>query len=121
MNLAFWFCAALVVALAVSVVVIPLLRSGRTGGVAAQTALLREQLDALKSAHAAGLVSAADFESRPHPGKRHRPANIRSRRCSASRIFPRAESRSRSAIMPTKVPSPRETTGTRVTADSAIR
>lgn len=64
MNLAFWFCAALVVALAVSVVVIPLLRSGRTGGVAAQTALLREQLDALKSAHAAGLVSAADFESR---------------------------------------------------------
>lgn len=64
MNLAFWLCAALVVAVAVAMVVIPLLRNGRGAGVATQTALLREQLDALKSAHASGLVSEADYQSR---------------------------------------------------------
>lgn len=64
MNLAFWFCAALVVAIAVALLVIPLLRNGRSAGVSAQTTLLREQLDALKSAHAAGLVSEVDYLAR---------------------------------------------------------
>lgn len=64
MNLAFWMVSALLVAIAVAMVVWPLLRRSRGSGTTEQTALLREQLDALKSAHAAGLVADADFAAR---------------------------------------------------------
>jgi cytochrome c-type biogenesis protein CcmH len=60
----FWMLAALAVLAALATLLWPMLRAPRSGGVAAQTALLREQLDALKSAHAAGLVDEASFKSR---------------------------------------------------------
>lgn len=64
MNTMFGMLAALAVAAALALLLWPLLRAPKSGAVAAQTALLREQLDALKSAHAAGLVSEADFATR---------------------------------------------------------
>ncbi|GMU44105.1 MAG: c-type cytochrome biogenesis protein CcmI [Xanthomonadales bacterium] len=64
MSTLFWILAALAVAAALALLLWPLLRASRSGAVAAQTALLREQLDALKSAHAAGLVGDADFATR---------------------------------------------------------
>lgn len=64
MNLAFWIVSAVLVILALALVLWPLLRGARAPGTAAQTALLKDQLDALKAAHAAGLVADADFEAR---------------------------------------------------------
>lgn len=64
MTTAFWIFAALPVVVALAFVAWPLLRQPRAGAVAAQTALLREQLDALKSAHAAGLIDDATFKTR---------------------------------------------------------
>lgn len=64
MTTGFWMLAALAVLAALATLLWPMLRAPRSGGVAAQTALLREQLDALKSAHAAGLVDEASFKSR---------------------------------------------------------
>lgn len=64
MSTMFWILAALAVAAALALLLWPLLRAPKSGAVAAQTALLREQLDALKSAHAAGLVGDADFAAR---------------------------------------------------------
>ncbi len=63
MTTSFWILAALLVVVALMLVVWPLLRPPR-GGAAAQTALLREQLDALKSAHAAGLVDDSTFAAK---------------------------------------------------------
>lgn len=60
----FWILAALPVLVALALVVWPLLRAPRGGAVLARTALLREQLDALKSAHAAGLVDDAAFAAK---------------------------------------------------------
>jgi cytochrome c-type biogenesis protein CcmH len=60
----FWIVAALLVVAALAMVLWPLLRTPRGGAVLAQTALLREQLDALKSAHAAGLVDDAAFAAK---------------------------------------------------------
>lgn len=64
MTTSFWILAALLVVVALALVVWPLLRAPRGGAVLAQTALLREQLDALKSAHAAGLVDEATFAAK---------------------------------------------------------
>ena len=64
MTTGFWMLAALAVLAALAILLWPLLRAPRSGGVAAQTALLREQLEALKSAHAAGLVDDASFKAR---------------------------------------------------------
>ncbi len=64
MTTGFWILAALPVVVALALVVWPLLRPPRGGAVRAQTALLREQLDALKSAHAAGLVDDDAFATR---------------------------------------------------------
>jgi cytochrome c-type biogenesis protein CcmH len=60
----FWILAALLVVVALALVVWPLLRQPRGGAAKAQTALLREQLDALKSAHAAGLVDDSTFAAK---------------------------------------------------------
>lgn len=60
----FWILAALLVALALALVIWPLLRAPRGGVALTQTSLLREQLDALKSAHAAGLVDDATFAAK---------------------------------------------------------
>jgi len=59
---AFWIVAALLIVAALAMVLWPLLRAPR--GARAQTALLREQLDALKAAHAAGLVDDTTFAAR---------------------------------------------------------
>ncbi len=64
MTTAFWISAALPVALALAFVAWPLLRQPRAGAVATQTALLREQLDALKSAFAADLIDETTFKTR---------------------------------------------------------
>lgn len=64
MTTAFWISAALPVVVALAFVAWPLLRQPRAGAVATQTALLREQLDALKSAHASGLIDDVTFKSR---------------------------------------------------------
>jgi cytochrome c-type biogenesis protein CcmH len=64
MTTGFWVLAALLVVVALALVVWPLLRQPRGGAVLARTALLREQLDALKSAHAAGLVDDGTFSAR---------------------------------------------------------
>ena len=64
MTTSFWILAALLVVVALAMVIWPLLRAPRGGAVLAQTALLREQLDALKSAHAAGLVDDATFAAK---------------------------------------------------------
>ncbi|HWS28018.1 MAG TPA: c-type cytochrome biogenesis protein CcmI [Xanthomonadales bacterium] len=64
MTTAFWISAALPVLVALVFVAWPLLRQPRAGAVATQTALLREQLDALKSAFAADLIDEATFKSR---------------------------------------------------------
>lgn len=64
MTTAFWISAALPVVVALVFVAWPLLRQPRAGAVATQTALLREQLDALKSAHASGLIDDATFKTR---------------------------------------------------------
>lgn len=64
MTTGFWMLAALAVLAALATLLWPMLRAPRSGGEAAQTALLREQLDALKSAHAAGLVDEASFKAR---------------------------------------------------------
>ena len=64
MTTAFWISAALPVVVALVFVAWPLLRQPRAGAVATQTALLREQLDALKSAHASGLIDDAAFKTR---------------------------------------------------------
>lgn len=64
MTTAFWTLAALAVLAALAFLLLPMLRAPRSGAVAAQTALLREQLDALKSAHAAGLVDDASLQAR---------------------------------------------------------
>lgn len=63
MSAAFPWLSALAVLLAVFVVVWPMLRRERSAA-ATRTQLLREQLDALKSAHASGLVSDEDFARR---------------------------------------------------------
>ena len=62
--MSFWFIAALLVLVALALVLWPLLRQPRKGAVAARTALLRDQLDALKAAHAAGLIDDATFASK---------------------------------------------------------
>ena len=64
MTTAFWISAALPVLVALVFVAWPLLRQPRAGAVATQTALLREQLDALKSAFAADLIDEATFKTR---------------------------------------------------------
>lgn len=64
MTTGFWMLAALAVLAALATLLWPMLRAPRSGAVAAQTALLREQLDALKSAHAAGLIDDASFNTR---------------------------------------------------------
>ncbi len=63
MSAAFPWLSALAVLLALAFVVWPMLRRERSAA-ATRTQLLREQLDALKSAHAAGLVSDEDFARR---------------------------------------------------------
>lgn len=64
MSFSFWFLSALLVLIAVAVLLWPLLRKPRSGAIATQTSLLREQLDALKSAHASGLIDDASFQAR---------------------------------------------------------
>jgi len=63
-SFSFWFLAALLILVTLAVILWPLLRQPRAGTIATQTALLREQLDALKSAHASGLIDDASFQSR---------------------------------------------------------
>jgi cytochrome c-type biogenesis protein CcmH len=60
----FWVLAALLVVVALAMVIWPLLRAPRGGAAREQTALLREQLDALKAAHAGGLVDDNTFAAR---------------------------------------------------------
>jgi cytochrome c-type biogenesis protein CcmH len=64
MTTSFSILAALLVVVALALVVWPLLRQPRGGAALARTALLREQLDALKSAHAAGLVDDSTFAAK---------------------------------------------------------
>ena len=64
MSFSFWFLAALLILATLAVLLWPLLRQPRSGAIATQTALLREQLDALKSAHASGLIDDASFQTR---------------------------------------------------------
>jgi cytochrome c-type biogenesis protein CcmH len=64
MTTGFWVLAALLVVVALAMVIWPLLRAPRGGAAREQTALLREQLDALKSAHAGGLVDDNTFAAR---------------------------------------------------------
>jgi len=62
-SLSFWFLAGLLVLATLALLLWPLLR--QSGGTrVAQTALLREQLDALKAAHSAGLVDAQTYATR---------------------------------------------------------
>jgi cytochrome c-type biogenesis protein CcmH len=63
-SFSFWILAALLILVTLAVILWPLLRQPRAGTIATQTALLREQLDALKSAHASGLIDDASFQSR---------------------------------------------------------
>jgi cytochrome c-type biogenesis protein CcmH len=64
MTTGFSILAALLVVVALAMVIWPLLRAPRGGAAREQTALLREQLEALKSAHAAGLVDDNAFAAR---------------------------------------------------------
>lgn len=64
MSVAFWSISAVLVLLALLVLLWPLLRRSSDGDIGRQAALLRDQLDALKSAHATGLLTQADFDSR---------------------------------------------------------
>lgn len=64
MSFSFWFLAALLILVTLALLLWPLLRQPRSGAIATQTALLREQLDALKSAHGAGLLDDASFQAR---------------------------------------------------------
>lgn len=64
MSVAFWLISAVLVLLALLVLLWPLLRRNSDGDIGRQAALLRDQLDALKSAHATGLLTQADFDSR---------------------------------------------------------
>lgn len=63
MSAAFSLLSALAVLLALAFVLWPMLRRERSAA-ATRTQLLREQLDALKSAHASGLVNDEDFARR---------------------------------------------------------
>lgn len=59
----FWFSAAALVAVALLLMLRPLLGT-RTAAIGAQATLLREQLEVLKTSHAAGMISDADFAMR---------------------------------------------------------
>lgn len=64
MSFMFWFWSAMLVLAALAMLLWPLLGRPREGGIARQTALLREQMDALKAAHAAGLLEDVAFARR---------------------------------------------------------
>lgn len=64
MSLTFWLMTAVLTALALALMLWPLLRPSRSGAIAAQASGLREQLEVLKSSHASGLISDADFTVR---------------------------------------------------------
>ncbi len=64
MTSTFWILSGLLAAIALALLLWPLLRRSGGGNIGAQASNLRQQLEALKSTHAAGLISDADFASR---------------------------------------------------------